>query len=100
MRQLPRNVVTSLEQGRRGEAAAARRLGMRLHPASGSGRTKADMSDAEAVIEWKVVDTAQSHSVKLSTLLATLREAEIRDKDAYYVIDFGDIVLEGRIHRK
>lgn len=98
-RRLPANTVTDIEHGRRREIEAARSLSMRRHPASGALRTKADMSDETDVVEFKSVPTAQSHTVKLDQLWETLREAERLGKNAWYVVEFDGIKLQGRITR-
>lgn len=102
MRRLPANrKLSATDQGRVTEITEARRRKMSLHPASGAGRTKGDMSDDSTVIELKTVVSAASHTVSLATVLATLREAERRGKEAVYVIRWEacGVVMEGRIYR-
>ena len=91
--------ITAQEKGRRAERKVAQSLRTRVHPASGAGRIKADMSNSEEVIEMKHV--ARSHTVKLATLLSTLQQAQKDGKQARYVVHFtdGDITLDAHIRR-
>jgi hypothetical protein len=98
-RRLPANVVSPTEFGKRRELRFAREVNMTLHPASGAGRIKADMHDALNVVEYKSVPTAASHSIKAETLRVTLREAERRGSEAWYIVEFEGVRLEGRIVR-
>jgi hypothetical protein len=100
MTKLPRNNVTPIEQGRRRETDAARQLGMRPHPASGSGHIKSDMSDDTAVVEWKLCVDAKSHTVSVAQLWDTLREAERTGKEAWYIVEFAGLTMQARIERR
>lgn len=112
-RRLPRNVVSATEFGRRREKQLARQIGARLHPASGAGRTKADMTIEEdetpeddggkrnpTVLELKTVPLAKSHTVQYKALYEALRQAERIGGEAMYVIEFKDIKLVGKVVRR
>ena len=94
--------ATPIEAGRKAERNAAIRRGMRLHPASGSGQIKGDMSDDENVVEFKLVNPGtKQHTLKVSQVLDTLQQAELQRKGAMYLIHIPEhnVTIEAVIRR-
>ena len=72
---------------------------MRLHPRSGAGRIKQDMSDEEFLLEHK--DAAKSIQVSGAYLRSIWLEAVKVGKTPMFVIKFGNgMVLEGTIRKE
>ncbi len=102
-RQLPVDSgVTPMFAGRQAERRLAIRRGMQLHPASGAGAIKGDMSSATTVVEFKHINPrTKSHTLSVSQVVDTLTQAELAGKQAYYVIHIPEhnITIEGHIRR-
>lgn len=96
---LPWSPRTRQVQGRVSEQRAAKRLGARLHPNSGAGKIKFDYSTDDAIFEHK--DANKTHTLNAAFLMDFFRKAARQNKDAVYVVQFGNgVILTGRISRE
>lgn len=94
---LPWKAMTPQVKGRKVESKAAKRYGATLHPGSGSGGIKFDMSNEESVIEHK--DALKSYTVNVKYIAGIFKNAVQQDKQPVLIIQFPDYVLECVIRR-
>ena len=70
-----------------------------MHPASGALRIKNDASDETILYEIK--DANKVHNIKAVELLKLWKEATMADKDAIYLVKFGNgITMYGVVERE
>ena len=84
-------------KGRKNEAPRAKKIGARLHPNSGAGTIKFDMSTDDAVIEMKTAN--KSYTMNQKYLESIFQNAVRQGKDAVLLIEFPDLVVTAHITR-
>lgn len=96
---VPWKTVTPSVRGGQTEKIVAKRMGARLHAASGSKVEKDDFSTEDSVIEFK--NPNKTHTIQGSKLADQFVRAAKQGKSAMYTIYFEDfdITLEGTITR-
>lgn len=82
-------------EGRQTEKEVVHRQGGRVHPNSGAGSIKDDGSSEGALFEVK--DAQKTHTLHGKTLNSLFRRAVAQDKDAVYIVYFGDYNLTAEV---
>ena len=96
---LPWSAGSRQRDGRKTEKRLAKKLGAKVHPASGALRIKNDASDETILYEIK--DANKVHNIKAVELLKLWKEATMADKDAIYLVRFGNgITMYGVVERE
>ena len=97
--ELPWKPVEPSVRGRKSERNFAKQNNARLHPNSGAGKIKNDLSTEEAIIEYK--NPTKTHTIKGEELEKLLDNAQRQGKDAHYIVYFEgtDITLHGTLRR-
>tara|TARA_Y100000310_G_scaffold80965_1_gene77595 strand:+ start:75 stop:374 length:300 start_codon:yes stop_codon:yes gene_type:complete len=91
-------VNTPQQEGMAQEKKAAKSQGLRLHPRSGAGIIKHDMSDDDILLEHKWA--GKTITVKAEDLLGLYNRAAMQSKDAVFQITFKNGVrLTGMVDR-
>jgi hypothetical protein len=96
--QLPWNAHdTPQVKGRKAEKPMAKKVGARVHPNSGAGSIKNDMSTDNAIIEMKTA--GKSHTLSAKYLEGVYTNATRQGKDAVLLIVFPNVTLTAHITR-
>ena len=83
---VPWKVRSPQQQGMQTEKTIAKKRGARLHPRSGAGNIKEDMSTDDEVIEVK--DANLTYSLKASELETVFKRAARQGKEGQFVVYF------------
>lgn len=89
--EMPWQPRTRQVEGRLSEARLAKKLGARLHPMSGAGRIKDDMSTDDHIIEAK--DANLSYTLKSSDLDGLFRRAVQQGKEPLFIVTFKNNII-------
>lgn len=84
-------------RGKKAEKPMAKKMGARVHPASGAGSIKQDMSTDDAIVEMKTAE--RSYTLNAKYLEGVYTNAVRQGKDAVLLIVFPNVTVTAALTR-